>query len=88
MGQNADIRSWLVDSPRALGLVLRDARLAMGKTQAELADLLGTTRQRLARIEQGDVSDQVLLIMTILKAAGRRLAVEHADVGEGGEGAA
>ncbi len=64
--------TWRIKSPIALGAALRDARKEAGLSQADLARKLGTTRHRISRLEQGDISDQLLLILRMLE----RLQVE------------
>jgi transcriptional regulator with XRE-family HTH domain len=56
---------------------MRDARKQAGLSQANLAEHLGTTRQLISRLEQGDVSDQLLLILRILDRLQIRLCLER-----------
>ena len=70
---------WSVASPRALGAALRAFRLEEGLTQQELADALGTTRHRLSRIEDGKPSDQVLLLMDMLRHLGVTMRLGRFD---------
>lgn len=71
---------WRIESPKALGSALRALREDQGLTQVEMARSLGTTRQRLSRIEDGDVSAQVLLILRAIRLLDGELRVES-DLG-------
>lgn len=68
---------WRIESPRALGSALRALREERGFTQADIARSLGTTRQRLSRIEDGDVSAQVLLIFRAIRLLEGELRLER-----------
>ena len=70
---------WSVGSPRALGAALRAFRLEEGLTQQQLAVALGTTRHRLSRIEDGKPSDQVLLLMDMLRHLGVTMQLGRFD---------
>ncbi len=48
-----------------------------GLTQVDIARSLGTTRQRLSRIEDGDVSAQVLLILRAIRLLEGELRLER-----------
>ncbi len=69
--------NWRIESPRALGTALRDARKQAGLSQTSLAEHLGTTRQLISRMERGDVSDQLLLMLRILDRLQMRLCLER-----------
>lgn len=73
--------TWTVESPRVLGAALRSLRERRGLTQEELAHALKTTRQRISRMEKGELSDQVLALLDELKVLGAVLRVEETDVG-------
>jgi transcriptional regulator with XRE-family HTH domain len=77
MEQKQNSRS--VESPRALGAALRDLRTEAGYSQAQLAAVLGTSRQRLARMESGEMSNQVLLLLRAFRRLGVRLEVGSSD---------
>lgn len=68
---------WRIKSPKALGTALRDARKEAGLSQIDLAARLGTTRHRISRLEQGEISDQLLLILRILNRLGIELLLEQ-----------
>ena len=57
---------WRIESAKVLGIALRDARKHAGMSQTSLAQQLGTTRQLISRLERGDVSDQLLLLLRVL----------------------
>ena len=59
--------TWQIESPKALGRALRTLREERDLSQADIAQALGTTRQRLSRIEDGNVSAQVLLILRVIR---------------------
>lgn len=69
--------TWHIKSPKALGAALRDARKEAGLSQANLANKLGTTRHRISRLEQGDISDQLLLILRMLERLQMELFLER-----------
>lgn len=69
--------TWRIKSPKALGAALRDARKEAGLSQANLANKLGTTRHRISRLEQGDISDQLLLILRMLERLQMELFLER-----------
>jgi len=55
--------------------VLRQARLAAGLTQADLAVRAGTSQAAVARYEAGDVSPSVSTLERLLRAAGAQLVL-------------
>ena len=69
-------RTWAINSPRSLGAALRAFREAEGITQEQLAEELGTSRQRLARMEDGRFASQTLFLIRLLKRLGASLKVE------------
>jgi HTH-type transcriptional regulator / antitoxin HipB len=69
--------TWRIESPKALGSALRALREERGLTQADIARSLGTTRQRLSRIEDGEVSAQVLLILRAIRLLQGELLLER-----------
>lgn len=71
---------WTIESGRALGVALRSLRERQGLTQEELAHALKTTRQRISRMERGELSDQVLALLHELKVLGAVMRVEETDV--------
>ena len=77
MLQNQD--TWSVETPRAVGAALRSFRKGAGLTQTELADQLGTTRQLVARLEDGDVTEQVRVLMAAFRVLGVTLKAERRD---------
>lgn len=69
--------TWRIENPKALGSALRALREERGFTQADVARSLGTTRQRLSRIEDGDVSSQVLLILRAMRLLHGEIRLER-----------
>jgi predicted nucleotidyltransferase/DNA-binding XRE family transcriptional regulator len=55
--------------------LIRDARLAAGLSQAELARRSGTSQPAIARYESGTSSPSVVTLDRVLRAAGRRLVL-------------
>jgi len=60
-------------SPHAL---LREARVAAGLTQADLARHLGTTQSAIARLESGHANPRIDTLDRALRACGRRLSLD------------
>ncbi|MDQ3306555.1 MAG: helix-turn-helix domain-containing protein [Actinomycetota bacterium] len=55
------------------GLLIREARLRAGLTQAELAQRAGTSQPAVARYERGDVSPRVATLDRVVRACGLEL---------------
>ncbi len=55
------------------GLLIREARLRAGLTQAELARRAATSQPAIARYERGDVSPRVATLDRIIRACGLEL---------------
>ena len=55
--------------------LIRDARLAAGLSQAELARRSGTSQPAIARYEAGTSSPSIVTLDRVLRAAGRRLVL-------------
>lgn len=55
--------------------LIRDARLAAGLSQAELAHRAGTSQPAIARYEAGTSSPSIVTLDRVLRAAGRRLVL-------------
>lgn len=77
MERKRTTQTWHIRSPKALGAALHDARREAGLSQADLAKKLGTTRHRISRLERGDISDQLLLILRILERLQVELCLER-----------
>jgi DNA-binding XRE family transcriptional regulator len=61
----------------ALGTTIRQARLAAGLTQAELAQRSGTTKHSISRIENNRTDVELMTLRKIVEAGlGKRLTVE------------
>lgn len=54
-----------------VGARLRDARIAMGLTQEQLARALGRTQHWLSEVESGRTQPQLYVIATVAAASGR-----------------
>ena len=65
----------------ASGPLIRNARLAAGLTQAELARRLGSTQSAVSRLEHGHEEPRLARLATILAACGLRavLTLTHDD---------
>lgn len=64
---------WLVPAGSAAGIVLRDARIAAGVTQGQLARLARTQQSAISRIECGTISPTVETLERTLSAMGYTL---------------
>lgn len=53
-----------------LGALLREARLAAGLSQAEVADMVGASRQWVINVEKGAATAQVGLMLDALRSVG------------------
>lgn len=60
---------------RVLEAMIR-ARAEAGLTQAEVAQIAGTTQSSIARLESGRVSPSVATLRKYARAVGKRLSVE------------
>lgn len=61
---------------RQIGAELRDARLAAGLTQEEVANLIGLDRPSVVRIEAGQVDPRLSTLLRLGAAVGLRLRLE------------
>lgn len=55
-------------SVRELGAVLREARIARGQTQRELADAINVTQSAISKVEKGNPGASIGLIFQLLRA--------------------
>lgn len=55
--------------------IVRQARLAAGLTQAELAERIGTTQSAVARLESPDANPRVATLLHAVEATGHALDV-------------
>lgn len=60
--------------------LVREARLAAGLSQRELASRAGTAQSVVARVESGRTSPSSVTLARLLEAAGRELRVELSDL--------
>jgi transcriptional regulator with XRE-family HTH domain len=66
----SEIEARMIDLHLALAGAIRPLRLKVGLTQTELAGRLGSSQSRVAKIEAGDPSVSLDLIVRALFAAG------------------
>ncbi|SDU54547.1 helix-turn-helix transcriptional regulator [Jiangella alkaliphila] len=66
---------------RDLGAVAREARRRRGMTQAELAQVVGISRDWVVRLERGHPRLEAQLVLDALAAAGVAVEVSDADGG-------
>jgi len=64
-----------VDSPRDLGLYLRDERRRAGLTQAQIAERAGVSRRWLLDFENGKATAEFGLVIKVTRALGLLLEV-------------
>lgn len=60
-----------------LAEVLRDARMASGMTQCQLADRIGKKREYVAMIEKGRTDMQLSTFLMMSKAVGLRIRISN-----------
>jgi transcriptional regulator with XRE-family HTH domain len=60
------------------GVALRDARIAAGLSQSELADRVGTSQATISAYENGSKQPSVATLSRLLAATGSRLTVARA----------
>lgn len=77
----------LVRSPKQLGTLIHNARLARNLTQQALADLVGTGQKTVSRIESGHPGTKLDTLFAIIAALDLDLKLEprskgSADLGE------
>ena len=63
---------WEIDPP---GYLLREVREESGRTQTELAEILGVTQQAVARAERWDSNPTVEFLRRWAEACGRKLEI-------------
>lgn len=63
----------------SFGPAIRQYRREAGLTQKELADRVGIEQSYLSRLEQGQETEQLRRIVTILKQLGVRATLKHED---------
>ncbi len=77
MRQNRDI--WRVRTPKQLGAALRSFRRQSNLTQEQLAEQLGIHRRVLARLESGEATKQLRLVLRLLEALSAEIRLEQYD---------
>ena len=63
----------------SIGPAIRQYRREAGLTQKELADRVGIEQSYLSRLEQGQETEQLRRIVSILKQLGVRATLKHED---------
>mgnify|MGYP000768352810 CR=1 FL=1 len=61
-----------------LGIILRDERKRQHMTQAQLAEMVGTNKSYISRIEKGLIEPGFNLVVRLLAALGRRIEIVDA----------
>ncbi|MGC1852144.1 MAG: type II toxin-antitoxin system Y4mF family antitoxin [Solirubrobacterales bacterium] len=59
-----------IDSPKALGLLIRNRRKELGLNQTELADVAQTTLRFISELERGKQTAQLDGVLRVLAALG------------------
>ena len=70
--------SYLLQTPEQLAVHLRALRLAQGWSQKQLAEKLGLSQSRIARIESDPLNISVEQMLKVLSALGASMAI-HLD---------
>jgi HTH-type transcriptional regulator/antitoxin HipB len=65
----------LINTPRDLGVAIRERRKALGWDQAELAARVGASRRWLIQVESGSSGASLGQLLRTLNALGMKLAV-------------
>lgn len=63
----------------SIGPAIRQYRREAGLTQKELADRVGIEQSYLSRLEQGQETEQLRRVVSILKQLGVRATLKHED---------
>lgn len=71
-----------VNSPRSLGLLLQQARLARGLSQQELARQLGISQAYVSEMESGKDSLALVRVFEFMRATGMTLQASVPEAGE------
>lgn len=66
-----------VESAVEAGALIRQARVVAAMTQQELADRVGTTRQWVIRLEQGQNSPAMSTVLVALSVLGLEMVALH-----------
>jgi HTH-type transcriptional regulator / antitoxin HipB len=70
----------LTTSAKELGAALREARIARGETQRDLATRIGVTQSAVSKVEKGNAGASIGLIFQMLRALELPLQVGAADI--------
>ena len=66
-----------IESAGDVAALIHQTRQAAGMTQQDLADLVGTTRQWVIRLEQGRRSPAMSTVLVALSVLGLELVAQH-----------
>lgn len=69
-------------SARGRGNQVRSARLALGVTQADVAQRVGVTRQTVVAVEAGDYAPSVYLALSLARCLGQTVEQLFAEKSE------
>jgi len=72
-----------IETPRDIGLRMRDQRLRLRISQAELARSIGASRSWVIQIERGNAGAEIGLVLRALQAL--RLTMDVGDTEEAGQ---
>jgi HTH-type transcriptional regulator / antitoxin HipB len=75
----SDEQPYRVYTAASIGPAIRQYRREAGLTQKELADRVGIEQSYLSRLEQGQETEQLRRIVSILKQLGVRATLRHED---------
>ena len=75
----SDEQPFRVYTAASIGPAIRQYRREAGLTQKELADRVGIEQSYLSRLEQGQETEQLRRIVSILKQLGVRATLRHED---------
>lgn len=72
-----------IDTARDIGLRIRDQRLALRVTQAELARKVGASRSWVMKMERGNAGAEIGLVLRALHALGLTVDVREGSAAAG-----
>ena len=79
MSNSASEQPYRLYTADSLGKAIREFRRQSGLTQEELASRVGISVTYLSRLENGQETEQLRRIITILKELGVRMTLQHAE---------
>ena len=72
-------KAFRVYNPESLGTAIRHFRRESGKSQAQLAEETGISREYLSRLENGQETEQLRRILRLLRNLHVRMSIHEAD---------